>query len=312
MGSIFCDLRSRWRRYVVTLNIKTTEPERVGVLLRLSPMQKPISQIFLETAQSDLSVARFLYQNGDFPHAIFSLQQSVEKTIKALGLQAGLVSFDELSKKIGHKAFRLAGVSAKATAEQTKSVLQLIEAKHPVLEFLPAMPKKDFQKYLDKLRSSEAKIWSIQPTEYSEPSDEELSELFQAFQTTSEISFEFVPEEFRDFIDLWLDDVSQKSLIAQNEIDEAKIVFSDLENIQLMVEAVQKAIRIEIWFAHILIPLSIITSAHESGSRYPCAECGHHPTEYYQKGLPIVDRFEELAEWQSKCLEVIQQFIDNK
>lgn len=276
-------------------------------------MQKSISRKFLETAQSDLSAARLLHQNEAFPHAIFSLQQSIEKTIKAVGLQVGLISFDELrTKRIGHNAFRLSAIGAKAMAEQTKSVLQLIEAKHPVLEFLPAMPKKDFQEYLDKLRSSEAKIWSIQPTEYGEPSDEELSELFHAFQTTSETSFEFVPEELRDFIDLWLDNISQKNLIAQNEIDELKMAFSDFKNIHLIIDAVQKAVRIEIWFAHILIPLSIITSAHESDSRYPCAECGHHPTEYYQKGLPIVDHFEELAEWQSKCLEVIQEFIDNK
>lgn len=290
---------------------KTANLELTSLSFRLSPMQKSISRKFIETAQSDLSVAHFLYQNGDFPHAIFSLQQSVEKTIKAFGLQAALVSFDELPKRIGHKAFRLAGVSAKATAEQTKSVLQLIEEKHPVLELLPAMPKKDFQEYLDKLRSSEAKIWSIQPIEYSEPSDKELSELFQAFQTTSETSFELVPEELRDFIVLWLDDVSKKRLIPQKEIDDAKMVLSDLGNIHLMIEAMQKDVRIEIWFAHILIPLSIITSAHESDSRYPCVECGHHPIEYYQKGLPIVDHFEELAEWQSKCLEVIQEFIDN-
>lgn len=276
-------------------------------------MQKSIAQKFIETAKRDLIVARLLNKNGDFPHAIFFLQQSIEKTIKAVGLQVGLISFEELpTKKVGHNAFRLAGISAREMSEQTKRVLELIEAEHPVLELLPAMPKKDFQEYLDKLRSSEAKIWSIQPIEYSEPSDKELSELFQAFQTTSETSFELVPEELRDFIVLWLDNVSQKKLIPQKEIDDAKMVLSDLGNIQLMIKAMQKAIRIEIWFAHILIPLSIITSAHESDSRYPCAECGHHPTEYYQKGLPIVDHFEELAEWQSKCLEVIQEFIDNK
>lgn len=57
-------------------------------------MQKSISRKFLETAQSDLSAARLLHQNEAFPHAIFSLQQSIEKTIKAVGLQVGLISFD--------------------------------------------------------------------------------------------------------------------------------------------------------------------------------------------------------------------------
>jgi len=224
-----------------------------------------------------------------------------------------MISFDELrTKQVGHNAFRLVGISAREMAEQTKRVLELIDAKHPVLELLPAMPKKDFQEYLDKLRSSEAKIWAIQPTEYRELTNEELSELFQTFQTTSEISLELMPEELRDFIGLWLENVSQNSLIAQDEIEEVKTVFRNFENIQIMIDTVLKAARIEIWFAQILIPLSIITSAHESDSRYPCAECGHHPTEYYQKGLPMVDHFEELAEWQGKCLEVIQEFIDNK
>jgi HEPN domain len=72
-------------------------PDKRGVVLALS---------FAKIAKADLRASKFLYDNKLYPHAVFYLQQSVDKSVKAVGLMLSLVRpiKEDLSREVGHSA----------------------------------------------------------------------------------------------------------------------------------------------------------------------------------------------------------------
>ncbi|MDX1910386.1 MAG: HEPN domain-containing protein [Saprospiraceae bacterium] len=272
-------------------------------------MQKSIAQQFLEIARKDLNAARLLRENGEFPMAIFALQQSVEKTMKALGLEGAMVSFDELaSGQIGHKAYRIFRAGAQQMSKKVQSVLVQLETDPSALDFLP-ISKKAFQQYHLQLKTQEGKIGNLQSADYAELDATEFAELFKSFEEAAKISLDVPPEDFQKQMIAWFQGVAQNKVKSPINPDEMVAFCSDLDNVKLLLNALDKVVRIEIWAVSILFPLSIITTAHEADSRYPCANCGHHPPEYYRPGLPLVDNLGKLIEWQSKCIDVMAEFI---
>lgn len=70
-------------------------PERRSVELAL---------VFAEMARKDLSASKVLYERKLYPAAIFELEQSVEKAVKAVGLMLGLARpiKEDLTHDVGH------------------------------------------------------------------------------------------------------------------------------------------------------------------------------------------------------------------
>ena len=272
-------------------------------------MQKSIAQQFLEIARKDLTAARLLLENNEFPMAIFALQQSVEKTMKALGLEGAMVLFDELaSGQIGHKAYRIFRAGAQQMSKKVQSVMDQLETDPSALDFLP-ISQKVFQQYHLQLKTQEGKIGSLQPADYAELDAATFAELFKSFEEAARTSLDVPPEDFQKQMIAWFQGVAQNKVKTPIDPDEMVAFCSNLDNVKLLLNALDKVVHIEIWAASILFPLSVITTAHESDSRYPCAHCGHHPPDYYRPGLPLVDNLGKLMEWQSKCLDVMAEFI---
>ena len=160
-------------------------------------MQKSIAQQFLEIARMDLNVARVLHENSKFPMAIFALQQSVEKTMKALGLEGAVMSFDELaSGQIGHKAYRIFRAGAQQMTKKVQSVLDQLETDPSTLSFLP-ISQKVFQQYHLQLKTQEGKIGSLQSSDYAELDAVAFAELFKSFEEAARASFNVPPEDFQ-------------------------------------------------------------------------------------------------------------------
>ena len=61
---------------------------------------------FAKIASTDLMASGLLYERKRFPHAVFYLQQSIEKSTKAVGLVLSLVgpNKEDLMEKVGHAA----------------------------------------------------------------------------------------------------------------------------------------------------------------------------------------------------------------
>lgn len=67
----------------------------------------PQSIALLEIAQSDRRAALALYEAQQLPQAVFSLQQSVEKAVKAIGLSTRAIAPAELQSAISHRAINV-------------------------------------------------------------------------------------------------------------------------------------------------------------------------------------------------------------
>lgn len=67
------------------------------------------SEVFLDIAKADLKAAQCLYQAKSYPQAVSYLQQSVEKTFKALGALNDNLTIDELKFNIGHHPLGVLG-----------------------------------------------------------------------------------------------------------------------------------------------------------------------------------------------------------
>ncbi|MCJ7626277.1 MAG: HEPN domain-containing protein, partial [Anaerolineaceae bacterium] len=61
----------------------------------------------LKIAEKDLQASQVLYENGLYPQAVFSFQQSVEKANKAFALITNQATEKELTRNIGHIAIRI-------------------------------------------------------------------------------------------------------------------------------------------------------------------------------------------------------------
>lgn len=70
-----------------------------------------ISKAYLDIAETDLKVARLLYKRKYYPHAVFFLQQYIEKIFKFFGTIGKSFSQEELKKKIGHNPLKILSIS---------------------------------------------------------------------------------------------------------------------------------------------------------------------------------------------------------
>jgi len=61
----------------------------------------------IEISESDLQASKILFQQGLYPHAVFYLQQSVEKLVKTIGLKTGAIVPSELKNRISHNTIKV-------------------------------------------------------------------------------------------------------------------------------------------------------------------------------------------------------------
>ncbi len=68
----------------------------------VNDVSKVLSVELVKIALKDFEVSRTLFEQKHYPQAIFMLQQSLEKSMKAILLKLGLVRVEELKRKVGH------------------------------------------------------------------------------------------------------------------------------------------------------------------------------------------------------------------
>ncbi|MEZ4927905.1 MAG: HEPN domain-containing protein [Saprospiraceae bacterium] len=274
-------------------------------------MEKHTSVQFLEVAQHDLAAAQLLYDHKFYSQAIFFLQQSIEKTMKAIGLITEIVEFEQLaSHQVGHRAYKIQRIGGQLLLDKVAKILNSEES-HPTLLYFIPLPKQKLIEFQNEIHHSIKIIGGIHPENYAELSSETYKELFHSFEETAAFRLEISVEEFCHFMAKYFQNLYHKGLIS-NDVNTALVsFFKEEENVLRMIDGMEKALQIELWMGQVLSPLSIITSAHEADSRYPDPETDweHHPVTYYQAGLPIVDHLKELIHWQNKALGVVRNIF---
>jgi len=72
----------------------------------------------LEISFEDLKASKILYENKFYPQSVFYFQQSTEKAIKYLGLNANIIDKKDLLSDIGHKTLKIFKKAIKKSFDQ--------------------------------------------------------------------------------------------------------------------------------------------------------------------------------------------------
>lgn len=67
------------------------------------PDSKTMAVELIDVAIRDYEASKILFEKDLYPQAIFLLQQSLEKAIKAILLKLGIAEAKELERRIGHR-----------------------------------------------------------------------------------------------------------------------------------------------------------------------------------------------------------------
>jgi HEPN domain-containing protein len=277
-------------------------------------MRKTIAQQFLEEARSDLRAAAFLHKGKHYSQSVFFLQQSVEKSLKALGLEAKFVEFNSLAKgQIGHSGHKIFIFGAKDMAGKVGRLLERIKENPDFFDFI-MVPPNTLKQYHKRLQSEEGRIGNIKKDQFFSLNTADFDAIFSAFEkvraSISSIVDDIDVKEVNEFQPSFFQKLVEKGLVSGKEALEINDFFTSEEGLRWLFSVLRKVIEIELWSTHILFQLSLITVPHEASSRYPDEKTGHIPKAYYTGRLPLIKNLKSLISWHKQCISVVAGFID--
>ena len=232
---------------------------------------------FARIAESDLKVSKLAYKNGFYPQAVFSLQQSVEKATKAVGILMGLVNpdKDDLVGEVGHSTIKAILVRYPERIVRIRANLETLE-KNPHLgptlnkwnELVPGIPlPHPTETKMKLIRKEEAKkqialvellnsrdLWKV--TLEADPKNSRMAVVFKLLDDAE--------SQWRATD--WLQEVFEEKFASLME-DAATVRYILGVNMKAFPE---------------VAPLSFLTTWHEKETRYPPVDPGDYwdPTRY--------------------------------
>ncbi len=248
----------------------------------------------MECAGNDLKASKTLYSTGDYPNAIFHLQQSVEKATKAYALSIGLFKVDEL-KGVGHDTPE---VFLKLLAK--KGILQSIDMLNRISSAeIDKSKNLEIREIIKKIKKTETKVKVAKLTKEQIQGNLQLCKTIDEFHqkikrdlASSITPLKSLSSEMSKIIGTQLDEaglsIKSKDLdkIIRNEFDKIKPEFLDWAS----------------KFTRMFI-LSVVTYPHAIFARYPDGEI--KPKDY-RRGLGIVDEIESVLKELEDCVQFYQ------
>jgi len=110
-----------------------------------------LEKALLDIAKKDLEASKYLFDGGFYPHAVFYLQQSVEKALKSFLLKYGMIKKNTLKANMGHNLKRGIVIFFKQT-------LELGKKRQNVDEKIKRRAEKNVEKLIDSINSSKANV----------------------------------------------------------------------------------------------------------------------------------------------------------
>jgi len=242
------------------------------------------AEVFLEIAKADLKAAQCLYQAKLYPQAVFFLQQSIEKTFKAIGSSS--FSETDLKTKIKHYPLKIFSCGM-------ENMIQEICASKDVdfNTLLKGIQRPDVVELLDGMRES-VELYNDIPTLESIPKEDLLKLLPDIIELLdmSEIHpnmAKYMEQTCNAFKYLILD------LSDKNQCTESyERFFSEYQ--EIMKEML--ILGIPLTFLALVVSPSCATN-----TRYPNQDIS--PLEIYNNKNPIVASFTALADLCGKIQE---------
>lgn len=248
--------------------------QRYGELFAAERLRQSIA--LLEIAQSDQRAALALYQAQQLPQAVFSLQQAVEKAVKAVGLSTRVIAPSELQNAISHKAINVYVFALRKMVGSVKAR----SGEQNGIDMLDRSLRR-LEGNRDRFASS------------ARPTSAELTGWIEVYRTQ------------RDKI---------RTLLAGSDPDGAKLMAELVATIKekagpLPFDAAELPRRmIESFIALAgLYFLSLATLAHAVVSRYGDGE--RTPFEIYDQSHALVAHFGDVADITKDCLDIAQSTL---
>lgn len=275
----------------------------------------------LKIAEKDLWASQVLYENGLYPQAVFSFQQSVEKANKAFALITNQVTEKELPRDIGHFAIRIYQKSIKHQKikyEQfdehmseipelrNTSLLKGFNVRRDVRQF------EHFLSYLKELEKNKNESiffssWDIRrflkEIESAKNDAEKCIQKISKFKMT-ERNLIKTKKNMMEMYNIFL---KYNPIKVEEEINNLENI--DIKQLEISIKKYVKLLCSVSFISASLINLAIISLPHSSITRYPINDLS--PVKIYNTKLPIVKKLPDLIEAQDKALNELKIFTIN-
>jgi len=260
--------------------------------------------IFLEIAKRDLEATKILFDRKLYAHAIFYLQQTVEKAAKSLGIWNKTITVSEAKNAIGHEAWKIyskifSGVEDKLIKFEERlerfpklkevdliKEIEVNKLKNGLEEY-----QKVFSNIIRDIPSSMEELQSI-VTEINKLKEEMGEEIISGIEI-NEKEIESQKGKFYQLLDAFSE---INSTVAEEEKKRLNKAFTP-DAIKDILKKLSKPLSEFIFCYSSLFYLSLIFSPHAIKSRYP--EDNFNPLEVYNEKMPLVqmlDSFIRIAE----------------
>jgi HEPN domain-containing protein len=154
-----------------------------------------ISVNLIRISQRDFEAATALFERGLYSQAIFMLQQSLEKAVKAVLLKIGIVDPEEVKKRIGHSV-------AKKTLEMLAN--ELPKRIVMILATISKRMKGEFEEIRRELLLDIIEVAALSYEEFLREKDE----LFKAMNEMGRRALDLIDEELNKKINELIDKIA--------------------------------------------------------------------------------------------------------
>lgn len=262
-----------------------------------------IVEILLQISKEDLKASKLLYENKFYPHAVFYLQQSVEKAAKSLLIALGLANYQEIKSYISHEVYKI----IKLYEEKLKDLKQNVKI---VIEFLPGLKDSILNEALGFLKiilniPKEVEKISERWNESEREIEELIKGIREGYIETQKLRendlYNKNLEKYKEFIQLTRKELHKKSI----DEDETTIL-EDVFTNSFFKEFTN--LYIPLFSLYSLFQLSILTFKHVVISRYTEPEIKLDPLRFYNKDTPIIKKYNDVVE----ITELILKELENR
>lgn len=270
---------------------------------------------FFDTAKSDFKSAKILHENGEYPNAIFFLQQGVEKLAKSYGLFNQIVKVEKIETEISHNPKKVFTKQIAAQQREFDKASEIEKIFPDLFKFQINEEEIDLTGYNKKFRKATKTLIHLDPKDFQWISDEDfdiIKNRINEIETDIEINFDDIR---KDFPNLFNNLIQQIEVKTGKNLDEVKSIFNDEKSLELIEDLAKEIIPLSLKSIKVYLSLfffSLITSEHNQLTRYPCICCGETPKGNYGKEETLVKRYDEIHEIMMNTVELFEEIFIKK
>lgn len=249
---------------------------------------------FFFAAIADIRSAQVLFQIGEFPNAVYHLQQAAEKLSKCFGILNGWLEADNNHlRKVGHNGETIFSSLLKEQMtefEEAASVSAYFP--HAIFPSTGLQPKE--RVFFDKFRHSARKLSNLRSSDLTELTIEEVDNVISiicGLDTLTDEVMESIRPVIRRLITNRLIDILSLGVITLREHSEISQSLLNQSFIEEPLQKLKPAIPYFLRAYNTCFFVSLLTAAHNQTTRYPSENFNVGPAEIYGSEHPLVQRF---------------------